>query len=1418
MPDSKGPGAKARLARMFLNFLDEHGDYRTQLEETAARAAAAEANSLLAQDRRNKKKKKRRGFKLTSSLDWRDDLDDEELYDDEIEPPPEPQRPQMPEDPYEQIQFYFRTFRHRTAEQITEQATEYKNLTVGWLHDELHHELHVPLLSAVFMMASLLVIFFRRRARKVAKVDRVHAILGKSWNFSDYFSSNIIKGRLLLQHSAEGLVRLMKMKAKADKAESAALASMRPYQRKRYERLSRLEFLGELSITAVLLVGFIVSGVTLGMSLNRLHKNGAINLTKLGLGSTFNTTFKNDTTSGSIPGVEMLDGVDTALDGHIYSTEDEVDADGYPINVKDDAEERYAACLFEAEESGVTDTTAACDANVFFGIANDGNIKDGLSEIQQQPMSPLRARVEHFLTHKLHFPEAIASYLATLQGQTIAYLSSLFTFILFLVSHYMSHKIHIAMLANDPMKHFVVVDKTVKADGTVEAKRGETEAQRKKRERILQNERLKAQMAQLAMEAKQRVHERRMRMEGKAALEKEQDEVNNEVDKKQAEEQEEIVKLHSRQFNMMKVGVPEGAILNSFSAEGIEEEEAKEIFEKLKAVKARRAEETRRREEAEKKQAELVKKRNEEKEIIAKEKARLADQQLRGSKGSKVKRMSSEGVPMSKVNCDKKQFARSSSTGASTHSAGASSLARSNSVGGSSFIKSNSSLGGTSKSSASTDASAAKANMLSMIGNGALKPASERKLKKRPDKKPGTNNLSTKAVSGNLPISSRSDKRWDRDNKTLIEAENSPRAARGATPGRNSVVSRDHQSQDPTPKKSNAKGEVEQRKDDIGPLPPSLPLSTPTSDTTSKRRGVPAQEKSFADNTSESSQPPVLVRISQSSDADTPPSPSPPLLTITPTNSSDAWARPSAQDIKSQIEVVESTPDELLEDRQGKLSPNWAHTPAFENAMRASNASWAHRPSSRDVIAKIKAVEQSEAEEIELRARMAALSKSRGSLAIIDERRKIEPATYEVQRKNMQSNCDDDDISALSEPTYISLDQSAGRSVPSALFVPEGNKVPMSPMISPTNSSRNLLTSQDVNIGSAALPDVTPITEEKPHQSKSSASVKSENSSSSANKPREPTDEEKSRKKRANARAKKLEAMTKARQRKTNKDDDTAVSGISKRHRLRRKKSALAAIKPEEKERNDWKKSIYSFVLSAEQTKWRKDIYTHVLSSEDTKAKNEAARLELKEQEAQAKRRRENQKRHDEKAKKFAARAARFHKIRREGGGDDDEASVVSKASRMRRRRGRKSTKGRIKPVEETPVIEPQPADEGKLWRDSIYSKVLKAEQEHWKRNIFCHVLDAERTLAKNSELQTQLARDQAAVLARKEKERKNRARELKMARIMSMRDAAGNDVENNFNDDVSVVSTTSQSTSGGSMLKKMRSRRRAAMRKNATK
>ena len=36
---------------------------------------------------------------------------------------------------------------------------------------------------------------------------------------------------------------------------------------------------------------------------------------------------------------------------------------------------------------------------------------------------------------------------------------------------------------------------------------------------------------------------------------------------------------------MIKAGVPDGAILNTFLAEGIEDEEAKEIIEKLKEIK-----------------------------------------------------------------------------------------------------------------------------------------------------------------------------------------------------------------------------------------------------------------------------------------------------------------------------------------------------------------------------------------------------------------------------------------------------------------------------------------------------------------------------------------------------------------------------------------------------------------------------------------------------------------------------------------------------------------------------------------------------------------------------------------------------------------------------------------------------------------
>jgi hypothetical protein len=154
--------------------------------------------------------------------------------------------------------------------------------------------------------------------------------------------------------------------------------------------------------------------------------------------------------------------------------------------------------LFEAESRGVADPTTECDVNAFFEAAAQQQQEADNDAI----LSPSRKKILDFFTNKTRLPPALAVYMATLPTQTITYLFSIFSFFLFLLSQYISHKIHVAALQNDPMKHFVATatDRTIKADGTVEAKKGETEAQRKKRERMLQQERYKAQMAQLAME------------------------------------------------------------------------------------------------------------------------------------------------------------------------------------------------------------------------------------------------------------------------------------------------------------------------------------------------------------------------------------------------------------------------------------------------------------------------------------------------------------------------------------------------------------------------------------------------------------------------------------------------------------------------------------------------------------------------------------------------------------------------------------------------------------------------------------------------------------------------------------------------------------------------------------------------------
>ncbi|KAL9190063.1 hypothetical protein ACHAXT_007274 [Thalassiosira profunda] len=1274
------PGVKAKLARAFLNFLDEHGDYRTTLEEAAARAAAAEAGALWAKDRRGRKKRRRRGRGLLGEEDEGELLEGEEEEEEEAEelPPPQPKHPALPEDPYEQIQFYFKTFTHRTQLQLEEKVEQYRTLTQKWVHDELHHPARVPLLSGGMLFATLLLWGVKARRKKISGIARVHGILGKKLNLKDYLHASFLKGRGLLQFSKEGKEKLDRMGEKADKAEAAALASMRPYQRKKYERFVRLERVGEGVVTFCLALGVLASGITLILSLAALIRGEHLSL-----------------------------GEGERLDGHIYSLDGPTDSDGYPIGMRELAEEKYAACVWEAEEQGIEDPTTVCDVESFFDEAANELHPNGAAEEAEGPTSPLRTTIRHLLVSHLRVPPALAAYLTTLRSQTIAYLSSLVTFLLFLTSHYLAHKIHLATIAHDPMKHFVLAatDKSVKADGTVEAKRGETEAQRKRRERMLQNERLKAKMAQLAAEAKQKVDERRERLEGAAAAEREK----AEADRKVAEEQEEIATCHSRQFGMVKAGVPDGAIVNSLLAEGIDEDEAREIVAQLKAVRARRAEEATKREEAAAQKAEREKQAEEERE-------RMAQDRLRRMKGQRG------------------QWSKGSSMGGG------------GSVGGGSV----GSASVHSKSSIASDPSAAKSAMLGQIAGGgeafgkaALKPASLRQTPKSIPSNPAPRPGSSTILSGNLPLGAKSDKRWDRETKAWVAAEidtpwgdkeaaTASREARG-TPRKSNVSKATHSLRTEEEKKVDdavvpAEGRAaKEARETIAAaaMPPEMPLKTAQDLTAAFNSTTPAKEDPGHD--SDSSDTPVLVRICGSPDGEGLEEESSDVHLPAVAGSVDPFQRPSVKDIQAQITAVENEPEEPEE---VDLAPAWMHSPAFEMALRHSNASWDCRPSSRDITARIKAVEQYEQRKEEQRP-------PRG-------------------RSLRQAPGDDlDDVSELSEPTYVSKEDAfGGRTVPRSLFVPQTNGVELSPMVtgasalSPPEGMRNFAggkgelpgpppladidekapqdsakmdeASEGNDLASPTTPPKEETAEEKKRRERAAARAKKmealaarrnaghdddddasavsglskrrsrlrrkkqkeaaalaaaeEASVQSNDAPvREETDEEKQRKRRAEARAAKLAAMAARRNAGQAEDDATAVTGISRRHRLRRKKSARAAMSPEERERNEWKKGVFGSVVNAEQTRWRTSVYAHVLTAEAAREANLAAARQLEEQNAAAQKRLENQKRLDAKAKKFAARAERFHQIRREGG-DDDDASVVSAASRMRRRRGRKSS------------------------------------------------------------------------------------------------------------------------------------------------
>jgi hypothetical protein len=281
-----------------------------------------------------------------------------------------------------------------------------------------------------------------------------------------------------------------------------------------------------------------------------------------------------------------------------------------------------------------------------------------------------------------------------------------------------------------------------------------------------------------------------------------------------------------------------------------------------------------------------------------------------------------------------------------------------------------------------------------------------------------------------------------------------------------------------------------------------------------------------------------------------------------------------------------------------------------------------------------------------------------------------------------------------------------------------------------------------------------------------------------------------------------------AAKRNAGKDDDTAVSGISKHLRLRRKKSALAAsaISAEDKAKNDWSSNVFKTVLNAEQTRWQRAIFYHVLNAEQTREANVAMKRTIEEMDDQVHRIRESQKSLEKRAKKFAAKAERFHKLREEGASNKDDTSVVSSTSRIRRRRTRKSTSKLLAAqTEETSYLlsEVPEDDEASLWCNQVFLHVLSADQNKWKTSLFDSVLNSEGKRALRLEMEALIESQRALAEARIEKERQNELRAKKMDKIQQSRRALD---EENISPDAPSVTTGE-----GSSMNKMRDRRRKA-------
>ena len=1462
---------KARLARSFLNFLDEHGNYRSSLEEAAARAAAAEANSLWA--RGNGHNNRRR--------------DEDHYEENRISAPPIPPveattttTPKLPEDPYEQIMYYYSALKLRLASDAKHRASRARKYIADGVHDELHHITRVPLVCTAMLLVGVALHFVKLRRRAMRPDVRAHSVLGKKFLVEHYVedddndiggggnntkkeetgdddkngattatttatimtkvqqgSSSSSKHRIriitrkyiniiLLRYTNDKYRTLLSMRDRSTKAEMAALSSMKHRDRTRYIRLMKLERTWEVYVMGALCILSVSSCVI--CLLSSLHYSLLPLLGREGSSSSSSSSSTTAIDGGGIRFFNDIYAIQTTdairnLNGHLYNSFQGHDHVDTTSTVYDD---EYDACPESNVEEGSNDVrdgsvdfTMMCDFNNSSSlVSNDTTLvitpppppPDDVDNDDYYDVvtSPFRTTINNFLITKLHIPPTLSTYLTTLRLRTLSYLSSIFVFLLLLASHYIANKITLLTTYYDPMKHFVsrATDTSVKADGTVEAKRGETEAQRKKRERMMQAERLKAQMAQLAMEAKMAAQARIARLEGAAAVaaaaavESENTDKPNAAtgeDDKLDVESEEMLQTYSRQFGMIKAGVPEGAILNSLITLGIDDEDERiEIVNKLREIKVAKARAAQRAEEALSKKVEDEQKKvakqleddkkreiqmEEKTELLAKERV----QAMKSKKGS-FDRIDSNnsGAAELKKRLEARKVASSSETVLPPSSAA---------VESSSVVSKTSSK--STITSTTTDPSVARANMLGQIGTACLK-------------KKTTATTTTPKV---LPLGTMAEKLINVASTTSLEAIGSKSPINNETPRKSNMSGSSYNATflppavPPSVEISEEGGEKKKTTNTIS-LPPAMPSLNPIHHPppNTRRSDYSSSYDGTSEEGSEDSPPPILVRVSSSPDDLTVHSITskiagvilPPMFQSLDFNSPLMWdqKRPSSKDIQAAITAVETAPDEEEVREVVDLSRSWKHTPAFEMAMRTSNASWDRRATSMDIMAKIRAVEMLEAKEEEEVHQAVATNNEETStprigtrassgvrhrqlhqevksaqdvLEIIGERQGggdiiTSPTSFDIKRKASKGGggSEDDEISELSEPTFNEHNPfNKCRGIPQALNVLQSTDdfVDMSPMVSSVGLSpsgvirKKLLVADNLTTFPAFPPDtnvdsdktdavsismteeifhdtvIEETEEQKQRREKAEARVKKmeaitarrsagiidedESSFSGISKRHRlrrkkkmqlpqcqeevsiksddlsvhpsddrstvtpvkiDTEEEKQRKIRAEARAKKLEEMSSMRNSGYVNDDESAITGISKRHRIRRKKSALAAITPEERERTEWKNGVYASVMNAEQVQWQTSIYTHVLHAETTRTKNIAAKLELDEKTLAEHRRLENKKRLDKMARKFACRAEQFHKIRQEGR-EDDDTSVVSGTSRLKRRRNRKS-------------------------------------------------------------------------------------------------------------------------------------------------